>query len=49
MREIAKHSIIDSVRGTLSIYMDLVKKSSAIENSRNYLQYGKETIFHNPS
>ena len=46
VRELAKHSIIASVPGTLSMYTDLVKKSSEIENSRNYLQYGEETIFH---
>ena len=46
VRELAKHSIIASVPGTLSMYIDLVKKSSEIENSRNYLQYGEETIFH---
>ena len=46
MRELIKHSIIASVPGTLSVYADLMKKSSGIENSRNYLQYGEETILH---
>ena len=46
MKELADHSIIVSVPGTLSVYTELLKKSSGIENSRNYMQYGEETVFH---
>ena len=46
VKELWDHGIIASVPGTLSIYTDLLKKSSGIENSRNYMQYGEDTIFH---
>ena len=46
LKELADHSIIGSIPGTLSLYTDLVRRSSGIENSRNYMQYGDETIFH---
>jgi len=46
VKDLSDHSIIASVPGTLSIYTDLVGRSSGIENSRNYMQYGEETIFH---
>ena len=46
VKELWDHGISASVPGTLSIYTDLLKKSSGIENSRNYMQYGEDTIFH---
>ena len=46
MKELANHRIITSVPGTLSVYTYLLKRSSGIENSRNYMQYGGDTIFH---
>ena len=46
MKKLVNHSIISSVPGTLSLYTDLVRRSSGIESSRNYMQYGEETIFH---
>ncbi len=46
VKELEKHSMVVSIPGTLSVYADLVKKSSGIENSKNYMRYGDETIFH---
>ena len=46
VKELQDHGIIASVPGTLSVYTDLLKKSSGIESSRNYMQYGEDTIFH---
>jgi transposase len=46
VKELADHSIIASVPGTLSVYADIVGRSSGIENPGNYMQYGEETIFH---
>ncbi len=46
MKGLGNHSIIVSIPGTISVYTDLLKRSSGIENSRNYMQYGDETVFH---
>jgi len=46
MDELRDYSIIGAIPGTLSIYSDLIRRSSGIESSRNYMQYGKDTVFH---
>ena len=46
VKELADHSIIASVPGTLSVYADIVGRSSGIENPGNYMQYSEEMIFH---
>ena len=46
MKDLKDYSIIGALPSSLSIHDDLIHGSVGIENSRNYLQYGDETIFH---
>ncbi len=46
MKELKDHNIIGSIPGMMSKYFKLIRRSSRIENSRNYTQYGNYTIFH---
>ena len=46
MKDLKDYSIIGALPSSLSIHDDLIHGSGDIENSRNYLQYGDETIFH---
>ena len=44
--DLKKYSIIGAIPSTLKIYADLLSRSKGIENSRNYIQYAGETVFH---
>ena len=46
MRNLKDYSIIGALPSSLTIHDDLIHGSAGIEDSRNYLQYGDETVFH---
>ena len=43
--ELKDFSVIGVIPSTLSLHWDLPVRSRRIENSRNYIQYGNETVF----
>jgi transposase len=46
IQDLRKYSLIGAIPATLSLYRDLLSKSRGIENSRNYIPSGNDTIFH---
>ena len=46
IQDLRKYSLICVLPTTLSLYRDLLSKSKGIENSRNYIPSGNDTIFH---
>jgi transposase len=46
IQDLRKYSLIGAIPATLSLYRDLLSKSKGIENSRNYIPSGNDTIFH---
>ena len=46
IRELKDYDVIGALPSSLSIHDDLIHSSGDIENSRNYIQYEGETIFH---
>ena len=46
IRDLENYSIIGAIPSSLKVHADLLSRSRGIENSRNYLQYGEETVFH---
>ena len=45
LRDLKDYSVIGALPSSLSIHGDLILRSKDIDNSRNYFQYRKETIF----
>ena len=46
MRELKDYDVIGALPSSLTIHDDLIHGSRDIDNSRNYMQYGEEAIFH---
>ena len=46
MKDLKDYSIIGALPSSLTIHDDLIHGSAGIEDSRNYLQYGNEIVFH---
>ncbi len=46
IKQLKDHSIIGAISSNLKIHRDLISRSHDIENSRNYIQYGSDTVFH---
>ena len=46
IRELKDYDVIGALPSSLTIHDDLIHGSEDIDNSRNYMQYGEETIFH---
>ena len=44
--DLKRYSLIGAIPATLSLYRDLLSRSRGIENSRNYISSGNDTIFH---
>ena len=44
--DLRDYSLISAIPASLKIYGDLLTKSKNIENSRNYIQYHKDTVFY---
>ena len=44
--DLKRYSLIGAIPATLTLYRDLLSKSRGIENSRNYIPSGNDTIFH---
>ena len=44
--DLRKYSLLGAIPATLSLYRDLLSKSRGIENSRNHILSGNDTIFH---
>ncbi|QRF76018.1 Transposase [Thermoplasmatales archaeon] len=45
IKDLKDYSLIGAIPASLKMYHDLLAKSGKIENSRNYIQYHKETVF----
>ena len=46
IRDLGGYSLIGAIPASLNIFLELLAKSRDIENSRNYIQYRDETVFH---
>ncbi|MGC8699342.1 MAG: IS1634 family transposase, partial [Candidatus Acidifodinimicrobium sp.] len=46
MKELKDYGVIGALPSSLTIYENLIKESKDMDNSRNYMQYDGETIFH---
>ena len=46
MRELKDYGVIGALPSSLTIHDDLIRRSREIDNSRNYMQYEGETVFH---
>lgn len=44
--DLREYSLIGAIPASLNIFRELLTKSGNIENSRNYIQYKEETVFH---
>ena len=44
--DLKRYSLIGAIPATLTLYRDLLSRSRGIENSRNYIPSGNDTIFH---
>ena len=44
--DLKRYSLIGAIPATLTLYRDLLSKSRGIENSRNHIPSGNDTIFH---
>ena len=44
--DLKRYGLIGAIPATLTLYRDLLSKSKGIENSRNYIPSGNDTIFH---
>jgi transposase len=44
--DLSDYSLIGAIPASLNIFRDLLARSRGIENSRNYIQYREETVFH---
>ncbi|MCL4480307.1 MAG: transposase, partial [Candidatus Thermoplasmatota archaeon] len=44
--DLKRYSLIGAIPATLTLYRDLLSRSKGIENSRNYIPSGNDTIFH---
>ena len=44
--DLKRYSLIGDIPATLTLFRDLLSKSKGIENSRNYIPSGNDTIFH---
>ena len=44
--DLKRYSLIGAIPATLSLYRDLLSQSKGIENSRNCILSGNDTIFH---
>ena len=46
IQDLRKYSLLGAIPATLSLYRDLLSRSRGVENSRNYIPSGNDTIFH---
>ena len=46
LNDLKGYSVIGALPSSLSVHDELLHRSKDIENSRNYIQYGEERIFH---
>ena len=46
IRDLGGYSLIGAIPASLNIFLELLAKSRDIENSRNYIQYRDEMVFH---
>lgn len=46
IHDLERYSLIGAIPSSLSVYGDLIARSRGIDNSRKYIQYGDETVFH---
>ncbi|MGC9123913.1 MAG: hypothetical protein ACP5IB_07615 [Thermoplasmata archaeon] len=46
MKILKDYGVIGALPSSLTIYENLIKESKDMDNSRNYMQYDGETIFH---
>jgi transposase len=46
LKELKDYGFIGALPSSLTIYENLIKESKDMDNSRNYMQYDGETIFH---